>query len=72
MVLYGYEAPTFTDLIFGDCKAQKAKDWLQDNQDILRALKDNLQMAQNQQNIFVDKHIINKVFQMGDLVYLKL
>ena len=42
MALYGYEAPNFADLIFGDCKAQKAKDWLQDNQDILRELKDNL------------------------------
>ena len=47
LALYGYEAPTFADLIFGDCKAQKSKDWLQDNQDILRALKDNLQMTQN-------------------------
>ena len=45
MALYGYEAPTFVNLIFGDCKAQKANYWLQDNQDILRALKDNLQMA---------------------------
>ena len=62
MALYGYEAPNFADLIFGDSKAQKAKDWLQDNQDILRALKDNMQMEQNQQNIFADKHITNRVF----------
>ena len=48
MALHGYEAPNFVELIFGYCKPQKAKDWLQDNQDILRALKDNLQMAQNQ------------------------
>ena len=47
MALYGYEATNFTDLIFGDCKAQKAKYWLQENQDSLRALKDNLQMEQN-------------------------
>ena len=72
MALYGYEAPNFVDLIFGDCKAQKAKDWLQDNQDILRALKDNLQMAQNQLKIFADKHRIDRVFQVGDLVYLRL
>ena len=49
MALYGYEALSFADLVFGDCKAQKAKYWLQDNQDILKSLKDNLQMAQNQQ-----------------------
>ena len=29
-------------------------------------------MAQNQQKIFVDKHIIDRVFQVGDLVYLRL
>ena len=47
MALYGYEALMFADLMFGDYRAQKAKDWLQENQDILRALKDNLQMARN-------------------------
>ena len=45
MSLYGYEAPYFVDLMFGDYRAQKAKDWLQENQDILRVLKKNLQMA---------------------------
>ena len=72
MALYGYEAPTFVDLIFGDCKTQKAKYWLQDNQDILRALKDNLQMAQNQQKMYADKHRIDRFFQVEDLVYLRL
>ena len=28
MDLYGYEAPNFVDLMFGYCRAQKAKDWL--------------------------------------------
>ena len=72
MALYGYEAPTFSELIFGYCKAQKDKDWLQENQDILRALKGNLQMAQNQQNMYTDKHRIDIVFQVEDLVYLRL
>ena len=49
MALYGFEALSFADLVFGDYKAQKAKYWLQDNQDILKALKNNLQMAHNQQ-----------------------
>ena len=26
LALYGYEAPNFVDLMFGDCKAQKDKD----------------------------------------------
>ena len=29
-------------------------------------------MAHNQQNIFADKHRIDRVFQVGDLVYLRL
>ena len=45
--LYGYEALNFADLVFGDSRAPKAKDWVQDSQDILKVLKENLQAAQN-------------------------
>ena len=34
--LYGYEAPTFADLMFGDCREQKSKYWLQENQGIFK------------------------------------
>jgi hypothetical protein len=44
--LYGYEAPSFVELAFGKSRAPKAKDWIQESQDILRVLKDNLWMAQ--------------------------
>ena len=47
--LYSYEAMTFADVVFGDSRARKAKDWIQDNQDILRALKENMRVAQDQQ-----------------------
>ena len=40
--LYGYDANTFADLIFGDSRAPKAKDWIQESQNILKVLKDNL------------------------------
>jgi hypothetical protein len=43
--IYGYGAPSFVDLAFGDNRAPKAKDWIQESQDILKALKDNLQIA---------------------------
>jgi hypothetical protein len=33
--LYGYDAPSFVDLAFGESRAPKAKDWLQESQDIL-------------------------------------
>jgi hypothetical protein len=50
--LYGYDAPSFVDLAFKDSRAPKAKDWLQESQDILRVLKENLQVAQNQQKMY--------------------
>ena len=40
--LYGYNAPTFVDMVFGDSQEPKAKDWIQDSQAILKALRDNL------------------------------
>ena len=70
--LYGYEALNFADLVFGDNRAPKAKDWVQDNQDILMVLKENLQAAQNQQKLYANKHGIERNFDVGDLVYLRL
>ena len=52
--LYEYDASTFADLIFGDSRAPKAKDWIQESQDILKVLKDNLQTTHNQQKMYAD------------------
>jgi len=43
--LYSYNAPNFIDLVFDEGKAPKGKDFLQENQDIVKALKENLHMA---------------------------
>ena len=45
--LYGYNATSFMDIAFGDSRDPKAKDWIQESQDILRVLKENLQTNQN-------------------------
>jgi hypothetical protein len=42
------------------------------SQDILRELKDHLQRAQNQQKVQADKHRVERTFEVGDLVYLRL
>jgi hypothetical protein len=68
--LYSYEAMNFFDVVFGDSRALKAKDWIQDSQDILRALKENMRMAQNQQKMYVDRHRTERSFEVGDLVFL--
>ena len=70
--LYGYEALDYADLAFGDSMAPKAKDLIQDNQDILKILKENLQTAQNQQKLYANKHRVERSFEVGDLVYLRL
>ena len=66
------EALNFADLAFGDNREPKAKDWVQDSQDILKVLKENLQAAQNQQKLYADRHRIERSFEVGDLVYLRL
>jgi hypothetical protein len=70
--LYSHDAPSFVDLAFGDSRAPKAKDWIQENQDILKALKDNLQTTQNQQKTYADRHRVERSFEVGDLVFLRL
>ena len=70
--LYRYDAITLADLIFGDSRAPKAKDWIQESQDILKALKDNLQTTQNQQKMYANRRRIEQSFEVGDLVYLRL
>lgn len=70
--LYGYDATSFVDLAFGDSRAPKARECLQDSQDILRALKDNIQHAQNQQKMYADRHKIERSLEVGDMVFLRL
>ena len=43
-----------------------------DDHDILKVLKENLQAAQNQRKLYVDRHRVEHSFEVGDLVYLRL
>lgn len=43
--LYGYDAPSFLDLLLSDSRVSSASDVLQENQDIMRALRENIQKA---------------------------
>ena len=70
--VYDYDVTTFADMVFGDSRAPKAKDWIQESQDILKILKDNLQTAQNQQKLYADRRRVECSFEVGDLVYLRL
>lgn len=63
---------SFIDTVLGDNRAPRVKDWLQEEQDILRSLKENLKQAQNRQKEYADRHRIERSFEVGDLVYLWL
>lgn len=70
--LYGYDVVSFIDLVFYYSNVPKAQNWLQESQNILKALKDNLQSAQNQQKNFADRKRTKRNFEEGDMVYLRL
>jgi hypothetical protein len=70
--LYSYDPLSFVEIAFGDSRALMVQDWIQQSQDILRELKDHLQRRQNQQKVQADKHIVDRTFEVGDLVYLRL
>ena len=65
--LYGYDVLSFVDIVFGDNRAPKAKDWIRESQDILKALKDNSLTAQNQLKLYVDRQQVERYFKEGDL-----
>lgn len=70
--LYGYEATTFGDLIIQESNVPGAKDFIQQNFDIMKTLKDNLHHAQNQQKIYDDQKRLERMFEVGDMVFLRL
>jgi hypothetical protein len=70
--LYSYDPLSFVELSSVDSRAPVVQDWVQQSQDILRELKDHLQRAQNQQKVQADKHRVERTFEVGDLVYLRL
>jgi len=63
--LYGYEASNFVDPIFGDGKVPNAKEYLQDSQDISRALKENIQVAQTARRSLLIKIGMNAPLRLG-------
>jgi hypothetical protein len=70
--LYGYDAPTFLETVFGDSRVSGAKYWVEERQRILRVVKENLQATQNQQKIYADMKRVEHSFDVGDLVFLWL
>ena len=45
---------------------------MEESQEILKLLKDNLQVSQNQQKQYADRHREERTFQVNDFIYLRL
>jgi hypothetical protein len=45
---------------------------VEESQRILQSVRENLQLAQNQQKIYADRHRVERSFEVGDLVFLRL
>jgi hypothetical protein len=61
--LYDYEVLIFTDIACGDCRVPQVRGWLQDSQDIQRALKENLRVAQSQWKMHEDRYRTEGTFE---------
>ena len=72
MALYGYEEPSFMDLLLSNSRVPSVGDLLQESQDIVKALKDNITKAQNHQKQYGDQKRTEQTFEVGDMVYLML
>jgi hypothetical protein len=67
--LYGYATPSFMETMFGDNRAPRSKDWIEESQEILKILKENLQTTHNQHKVYAERHRVEHNFEVGDLVF---
>jgi len=70
--LYGYNAPYFMETLFRESRVPGAKDWVEESQRILQAVRENLQTTQNQQKIYADKQRVECSFEVEDFFFLQL
>jgi hypothetical protein len=70
--LYGYEPPTILNYIPGITKVAAVDDYLHQQQGIIGLLKENLLSAQSRMKSQADKHRLERSFQVGEWVFLRL
>ena len=71
-VVYGQSSPTLHNYECGSTAVAQVEGSLVEQDSLLKVLKENLQMAQNQVKINADRHHQEQEFEHGDFVYLKL
>jgi hypothetical protein len=71
-VLYGYPPRHFGITAGSQCQPPDLEVWLQDRAEMQKIIKHNLERAQHRMKMQADKHRTERVFAIGDWVYLKL
>jgi hypothetical protein len=69
--LYGYHPPLISEVMVPGLESS-AVDFLQQKQHMLTKLRDNLTKAQQRSKKYADRNRSDRVFNVGDMVYLKL
>ena len=72
MALYGYHPPSITSSLRENSKVQAVEDHIEHQQEVLKLLKDNLNLAQNRMKQQEDQHRSERSFDVGDWVFLQL
>ena len=72
MALYGYHPPSITSSLRENLKVQAVEDHIKHQQEVLQLLKDNLNLAQNRMKQQADQHHSERIFDVGDWVFLRL
>ena len=70
MALYKYHPPSITSSLRENSKVQAVEDHIEHQQEVLQLLKDNLMLAQNRMKQQVDQHRSERIFDVGDWVFL--
>eukprot|EP00253_Pinus_taeda_P018804 PITA_18804 len=72
MEFYGYQPPSITSYLRENSKVQAVEHHIEHQQQVLQLLKDTLVLAQNRMKQQVDQHRIERSFDVGDWVFLRL
>lgn len=70
--LYGYASSSLNIGPYLDSTNEEVKDLIHIRQQIIELVKENLRKAQSRMKFFANKNRQERVFEVGDLVFLKL
>jgi hypothetical protein len=72
MELYGYHPPSIISHLKGTRKVQAVEDHIWNQQEVLKALKDNFVIALNRMKQEAHQHCNEREFEVGDWIFFRL